>query len=55
MKNPCKDCDYYHKENNTCQSKKCGGNSIGHISILDKLFANRINQRGELYYETDDL
>lgn len=37
-RNPCKDCDYYHKANNTCQSKKCGSNSVGHVSILDKLF-----------------
>lgn len=21
MRNPCKDCIYYHKENRTCQSK----------------------------------
>ena len=21
MRNPCKDCIYYHKENKTCQSK----------------------------------
>lgn len=23
MRNPCKDCIYYHQENKTCQSKKC--------------------------------
>lgn len=29
MRNPCKDCIYYHKENRTCQSKKCAtGGSI---------------------------
>jgi hypothetical protein len=39
MRNPCKECDYYHKENNTCQSKKCscfGGD--GTVTILDRLF-----------------
>ena len=39
MRNPCKDCDYYHKENNTCQSKKCstwGGD--GTVTIWDRLF-----------------
>lgn len=38
FRNSCKDCDYYHKENNTCQSKKCGSNSDGYVSILDKMF-----------------
>ena len=39
MRNPCKECDYYHKENNTCQSKKCserGGD--GTVTIWDRLF-----------------
>lgn len=39
MRNPCKECDYYHKENNTCQSKKCsprGGD--GTVNLFDKLF-----------------
>ena len=22
-RNACKECDYYHAENNVCQSKKC--------------------------------
>lgn len=39
MRNPCKECDYYHKNNNTCQSKKCserGGD--GTVTIWDRLF-----------------
>ena len=39
MRNPCKECDYYRKENNTCQSKKCsprGGD--GTVTIWDRLF-----------------
>ena len=39
MRNPCKECDYYRKENNTCQSKKCsprGGD--GTVTWMDRLF-----------------
>ena len=45
MRNPCKECDYYHKENNTCQSKKCsfrGGD--GTVNLLDKLFCEPYKQ-----------
>lgn len=39
MRNPCKECDYYCKENNTCQSKKCSfRGSDGTVNLLDKLF-----------------
>ena len=39
MRNPCKECDYYHKENNTCQSKKClGRGGDGTVTIWDGLF-----------------
>lgn len=38
MKNPCKECIYYHKENNTCQSKKCATGGTGYVTVLDRLF-----------------
>ena len=38
MKDPCKECIYYHKENNTCQSKKCATRGTGHITVLDRIF-----------------
>lgn len=38
MRNPCKECDYYHSENNTCQSKKCCTGGSGYITWIDRLF-----------------
>ena len=38
MRNPCKECTYYHKENNTCQSKKCATGGTGRITFLDRMF-----------------
>ena len=38
MKNPCKECKYYHKENDTCQSKKCGTGGNGRVTWLDRFF-----------------
>ena len=38
MRNPCKECDYYCPENNTCQSKKCCTGGDGHVTFLDRLF-----------------
>ena len=38
-RNPCNECDYYHSENNTCQSKKlatCGNHP--YINKFDKMF-----------------
>lgn len=40
MRNPCKDCIYYHKENRTCQSKKCATGGSGKVSWVDKLFCS---------------
>ena len=37
-RNPCSECDYYIKENNTCQSKKCGTGGDGRVDFIDKLF-----------------
>ena len=36
-RNPCKECKYYVKDNNTCQSKKCSSNNP-YITRFDKLF-----------------
>ena len=38
MKNKCEECIYYHKENNTCQSKKCATGKEGYVTIFDRLF-----------------
>lgn len=38
MRNPCNECIYYHKENNTCQSKKCATHGPGYVTFFDKLF-----------------
>lgn len=34
----CKECIFYHKANNTCQSKKCAGVNDGRITWIDRLF-----------------
>ena len=36
-RNPCVKCDYYHKENETCQSKKCSSNNP-YITKFDRMF-----------------
>lgn len=38
MRNPCKECDYYHAENNTCQSKKCCTYGDGYVTWWDRLW-----------------
>lgn len=40
MRNPCKDCIYYHKENKTCQSKKCATGGSGKVYWVDRLFCS---------------
>ena len=40
MRNPCKDCIYYHKKNKTCQSKKCATGRNGKVSWIDRLFCS---------------
>lgn len=45
MKNACKDCLYYHNDNNTCQSKKCSTHGRGDINILDRLFCTPYKKR----------
>ena len=33
-----KECIFYYKANNTCQSKKCAGVNDGRITWIDRLF-----------------
>nr|DAD75817.1 MAG TPA: hypothetical protein [Siphoviridae sp. ct37J14] len=40
MRNPCKVCIYYHKENKTCQSKKCATGGSGKVLWFDRLFCS---------------
>ena len=40
MRNPCKGCIYYVKENETCQSKKVATMKEGYITFWDRLFCN---------------
>ena len=40
MRNPCKDCVYFNKENETCQSKKCATYGDGKVSWIDRLFCS---------------
>ena len=37
-RNQCKECEYYHSENNTCQSKKCVTTKAGYVNWFDRLF-----------------
>lgn len=38
LRNPCKECDYFHPENGTCQSKRVATTGTGKITIMDRLF-----------------
>lgn len=47
-RNPCKECAYYHKENNVCQSKKvatCGANP--YVSLRDRMFCKPYKAESE--------
>lgn len=46
MRNPCKDCIYYHKENRTCQSKKCATGGSGKVSWVDRMFCSPYKKDG---------
>ena len=48
FRNQCKKCSYYHKENNTCQSKKCATGNSGYVTFADMLFC-KPNMRGDKY------
>ena len=52
MKNPCKECIYYHKENNTCQSKKCVTGGDGYVTFWDRLMCEP--NRGERKDEVEE-
>lgn len=46
-RNPCKNCEYYHKENNVCQSKKvatCGNHP--YVNLADRLFCEPQESEG---------
>lgn len=34
----CKGCDYYIKENGTCQSKKCATGGSGYVGFMERKF-----------------
>lgn len=40
MRNACKDCEYYRKENKTCHLKKCATGGSGYVSLSDRLFCS---------------
>ena len=40
MRNPCKDCIYYHKASQTCQSKKCATDNDGKVAWIDRMFCS---------------
>ena len=47
-RNPCKECAYYHKENNVCQSKKvatCGLHP--YVSLIDRMFCEPYKAESE--------
>lgn len=46
MRNPCKDCIYYHQENKTCQSKKCATGGSGKVYWVDRLFCLSCKKNG---------
>lgn len=41
LENKCEQCIYYHKSNNTCQSKKCATCGEGYVDLFDLLFCKR--------------
>lgn len=57
MKNPCRECKFYHEENNTCQSKKCATGKSGYVTWFDKIFCEpcKDEQTGVENYNGDEL
>ena len=41
-RNPCLECRFYRKENNTCQSKKCATGGAGYVGHMDRMFCNPV-------------
>lgn len=59
-RNPCKECAYYHKENNVCQSKKvitCGANP--YVSLIDRMFCKPYSvperEKGTDFPQAEDI
>lgn len=52
-RNPCKKCDYYHSENNTCQSKKCCTGGTGRVTFLDRLLCEPYNRKEQEHVNAD--
>ena len=45
-RNPCVKCDYYNKNNNTCQSKKCATCGCHpYVNKFDKMFCEPYKQK----------
>lgn len=42
---PCFTCGYYHKENNTCNIKKCSGYGIGYVTKSDQSTCNHFTKQ----------
>lgn len=42
---PCFTCGYYHKENNTCNIKKCSGYGIGYVTKSDQSTCTRFTKQ----------
>lgn len=62
MKNPCKECSYYCKENSTCQSKKVATGSFGYVTFWDKLWCEPYKEEildaytdGEVHEVSDEV
>lgn len=51
---PCSKCLYWHRENNTCQSKKVCTGGYGRVSILDKIFCKPFIDPFEMEFEEDE-
>lgn len=47
MKIKCKECTYYHKNNGTCQLKKCSTAGYGYVTVTDTLsckYSKKVNR-----------
>jgi hypothetical protein len=54
-RNPCKECDYYHAENNTCQSKKCATcGRYPYVNWFDRHFCEAHKAESEGIKEYDN-
>jgi len=60
-RNACDKCDYYHADNNTCQSKKCATKCATCVQLVDvihmligltDIFAKHTKQKGAIRNDT---